>query len=1699
SASAVAAQLTTVELATRPNLYRDFRAEDPKFFDEVWHFTTHPTGRSLSSESYHHYSGGIWTALNTTGDRGIGDNDNRGDPLLWDDTKNEVEFFGTRAEVGGNVAKQAYFFGSDEPVSGIELYAVQGVTLRGSSITAASPANITTVLDHGLSTGDYVFLQNSNSGISVDGYRAVVKVDDKNFTVVVNNTSGAGGSAGTSVTVRTGVPDYGTTQLNIDLLDSYPKMLRNSDLPRPVSAWRTINRQVAYSSFTHTEDISWAGNEEWGQAGALSPIGPARWRLDTGQSEGGLNHWYCEIRWNNDRPRNEVTLRATDPSPDVIYTPWAGGHHWPVTSDEHDKVYPMTYNSAWTERTTMMGSYAAQYVIPSAPNEGTNYATAVSQDTTANSATLYEITMRTQQDVFGAVGDWISFSDSRGNTGFDGSYRITEVDLGNKEVKFNVGRTISSLPGTGSGNPMVIQYTAQPPNNKSLYWVRMRASGTPRVVARLRSVRTASQARFKYFDRGKEPWSTNDTSASTFSANDDLDAVYTYDASISTNSIDVASTADQDGFLKITLDSNHNRSHADWVELVGFDNATAVNGIWKIMRGPSSGVAGNAFVINYPGSSITISNNEKAYFSRYSDWTAEAKCEKTYRSINVTNVGEGGDTGDDTAPLITTEGSHRFQSGDLISLSGVTTTPSIAGYNIVSEVLNHNQFTIENVDGSIDAVTGVADGRGTAQLYILADTVTNDDPMVINTRVEHDLSPNHRIYFISTTAGGSITTTPNLSAWYTVLEVLSPTSFSIPVDNTGSAVTNVVFYPSPSNIVGQTGGTVAPQQHDAVLFGRKKPFNTLRFNLEDRFEDLGYYNGVNVRTWEFYRAGSWGYSDGWSVIPYWDPTVGFSGAGSIDDVEVTFTLPGLDLWKTTQPGIKTFPAVGTGQTVTGLDGKIGESLYYIRMRFTAAASANGGSVQSDQVRASRIWSGPNYWDKDLEVGTLPGVSSERHTTNLEFNGLTFDDRQKTLSDRSTVQVMEYEVKDHGLEFANKITVRGQAGAYATVTDQESIDTFSSVKEKIIDDSSLTTDTQCYQRARSLLEQLKPKPPISILNISKANPTVVTTGGSKRYLAVYIGGSGTVFGGTNNTRVRIGLFERQGFKIIRNSAPDSGNSYRTYIETDRPHGLATNDIVYFTDIGLGGYHFSRNSDASVSGYVHEVTPTSPTEFYVSTGNPSSYSGTSQGAIANNVVGGVVHPMARTDLRINDFIRIRNLSVSGLNQDWLISELEDGIVNSAANQNCRGGAFKVKDPDSGTEYTGTDVSTTNPAGYALISETHSLTTADKVLLRNTTSLPSIDGYRVVTRTGTKTFTVDLDLTASNAKEGVSGTIRPTSIRQATIVTTGWPVYTVNKMPRALRAGDMSEVFLRNAGIFGEQWLTYSITYDGAICEIVLFRDKDAVAEPGDAEKRLLRDMSERLRETANAVFQPIDKAVQSGLDFLPEGPGRTVLRIQDETHGLDAAVVDTSDNALSFPDDFKLSFKMFDSYGSKELVSKDILRVDTFGLRPDGTGDATGGGGVTFVGRDATSGVTGATPNFHPADGEATLYLRDSATANQGSGLYLSHRGVFNSAATYDEWDTDTPKLQAEVFVGLSGRATANGSGVVTIVLPALSSNPRILANTESNGYVQVTNSTTSATLTARDAAGSAIGSAVINYVVVYNSTSNTGGLNTHYNI
>lgn len=73
-----------------------------------------------------------------------------------------------------------------------------------ASISAASPGVITTVLAHGLVTGDHVIIVGSTCAPTYDGDRTVTVTGTNTFTGAVN-TTGAGGAQGTTRRTQTTV------------------------------------------------------------------------------------------------------------------------------------------------------------------------------------------------------------------------------------------------------------------------------------------------------------------------------------------------------------------------------------------------------------------------------------------------------------------------------------------------------------------------------------------------------------------------------------------------------------------------------------------------------------------------------------------------------------------------------------------------------------------------------------------------------------------------------------------------------------------------------------------------------------------------------------------------------------------------------------------------------------------------------------------------------------------------------------------------------------------------------------------------------------------------------------------------------------------------------------------------------------------------------------------------------------------------------------------------------------------------------------------------------------------------------------------------------------------------------------------------------------------------------------------------------
>ena len=1819
------AYLSTVSIATKPNLFRDFRAEDPQFFNEVWKYSRdvssalngnlgggggdttvavdsgaafeigdvitvdsedmNVTGissnnltvergfngttrvshadnaivtASLGNETNHSIPGGTWLSLNTDGGNNIA-----GSPLMW-------SALGATTPWLENNTDQV-LMGSDEPFNGVELHAVQGYSYPITAITAASSASITTSVAHELTTGDYVLITGSNSGVDVDGYHQVTVSSSTAFVIAVNTSSGAAGAVGL---VRTGIPDYSNCDLKFEILDSFPKqywdMPPDGRLAADTTGWRTIQ-----ATMDNYDDLSWTGRSNVGVDSLntkyfpLGAMGPTRWRVDNGYPLSEQNHWYCEIRFNTDKPRNNVTLRNVAQDPDRILPPT-----YPFrqnTDDEYDLAYAMSLNNAWNERVSLLNPYSAyQYSgVHSHDTDLTGYHAnnmAYSNLAYVGSTTTMTITFAYAHHC--AIGDWIKIGGSdaaSGTNGWDGVFKVTAI-TNRKTLVFDRGVTGTSVTASGT---ITFTRISKPPSAKSLYWLRMRTHQKPNKFAQIRAVKTANNARFKYFDRGKEPWHTNDSLAINGSAsNSTMGALYSYDsdASVATP-LSNSTITDTNGYSTITTTNSHGLSVGDHIELTS-TTYRVTDGAHKVVRV----IDADSYVIGHPYVSAHASNinntNDRTHTTHFTDHTVNANTIHSSRTVNITHSSTG------NPGTITTETAHNLRVGDAIVFAGTSSSPPTNATYRVRSILSGTQFTYEAENAStVNITSAVTTGTVTKHLGVSAITAAN--PCKITTNGSHGLLAGARI-----TIAGTAGTTPSLNFETLVKEVISDTEFTIYVDTSGGSAgtANTGYITTSSATLLEKPASTNWAVNDAVYFGKATPFNQLRFENLDLLDFFGGSQGsVLSGVWEYYKTDNKGNSSNWQSLDVLDLTDGFKGnrlgieANDSSNLHVEWSMPGFGQWKPSLAGVKDTTSDHNHLPLDlHSDKRFGSPMYFVRYRITTVTNANSHPSNSGLMRAtaSRVYCGPNLWSPDLEVGTLSGVTSTRHTTTLADFGLTLDDREKSLNDGSYLQAIGYELKDHALEFINSVTVRGRSGSYASVRDEESIKYFRIVKEKIIDDPSLTNDTQCRQRASAALEQLKPSIPLNILNISAENPTKITTGGRTKYLT-YVDG---------DNPANIHLFDTKGIAVVGNSTEgDSAvdelaaavanttdttitvknGSYfrvnqlividtetmsississnvltvvraalgttaaahadgsllfvpnRTYVTTESDHNLKSGDKILITDVsntaprfqGPGAWSGDLGENTAGYNYIHTVNVAGSRELILQTAS-AVLSGT--GALAhhmstlnesanpdtttlydgsNDAVGSMIHVMAETTLQVNDTVRIFNSVTSGANGTKTVSNVSNN-----------GATIRVSGLGAGT--TPTDV-----LGYALIAEPHNLTTGDRVLIRNSSSMPSIDGYRRITRTSASTFTVDLNL--ASQRTGISGLVRPTSVREATIRVAGFPVYTVGGLPRVLRAGDMVEVSLENAGIFGESWLVYSVKFGSGETEITLFRDKNAVAEPGDTEKKLLRDLASRIRETSNAVFQPIDKSVESGLDFIPEGPGRMATKLEysptNTSNSLD--IPNPGDRAgehlQTFPDDFRLSFRMYENYSTREFMNKDLLRVDGQGIRPDESGPATGGGGITFIGRDKNAGISGATPDFHPGEGEATLYLRKSSTNNEGSGLYLAHRGIFNDADSYDEWLSQTPEVQAEVFVGLSGRVQTS-SGAATINLPNLTSYPHVIANVEADGYVHIsTQSKTAVVLQARNSSGQAHGTVWINYVVVFNSTKNTSGLNSHF--
>ncbi|MAH45621.1 hypothetical protein CMI37_07315 [Candidatus Pacearchaeota archaeon] len=380
--------------------------------------------------------------------------------------------------------------------------------------------------------------------------------------------------------------------------------------------------------------------------------------------------------------------------------------------------------------------------------------------------------------------------------------------------------------------------------------------------------------------------------------------------------------------------------------------------------------------------------------------------------------------------------------------------------------------------------------------------------------------------------------------------------------------------------------------------------------------------------------------------------------------------------------------------------------------------------------------------------------------------------------------------------------------------------------------------------------------------------------------------------------------------------------------------------------------------------------------------------------------------------------------------------------------------------------------------------------------------IEDYRTVREKVVVDSTITNSIQAEIKANQILNTLSPSgtaadntasTVRECAVTVQGWPIYSYLNKPKAARAGDFVNLILPQQHIYDEKWLIYSIDFDidSGHANMALFRDLDKISEAGDAASRLMRDLSIRTRETGRAVFTTQDNVVQSGLDFMPNGPSGIVSRLEYEQLGTWDTVT-YGGSTKSNTDDYRLNFKLYEDHKTRK-DDRVQLRIDHPNVRPDVTSTSAftnDGAGITFMGRTQYSGGSisqpqhsdigapgsdAATPNFnqdsyrdhfYPETGESTLYLRRSArnanglpSGNQGDGLYLANRGIWNVGEIFGQEHQSTARdgtifpvqLHHEVFVGISGISLTTADRTVNDVFPDLFAKPFVFCQVVEDGH------------------------------------------------
>ena len=281
-----------------------------------------------------------------------------------------------------------------------------------------------------------------------------------------------------------------------------------------------------------------------------------------------------------------------------------------------------------------------------------------------------------------------------------------------------------------------------------------------------------------------------------------------------------------------------------------------------------------------------------------------------------------------------------------------------------------------------------------------------------------------------------------------------------------------------------------------------------------------------------------------------------------------------------------------------------------------------------------------------------------------------------------------------------------------------------------------------------------------------------------------------------------------------------------------------------------------------------------------------------------------------------------------------------------------------------------------------------------------------------------------------------------------------------------------------------------------DMILHRDLDRITEVGPANQRAIRDLMGRTRELSRATFTTMDTTVESGIDFMPEGPSRTIARMSYDPIGTYPDVTTDGATAKVDNDNYRWNLKLYDDYNSKN-ADRVQLRIDHKGARPDLNDTQLSqytqdGAGIGYIGRiqrgaynvndqsvnknpitnSASRGTTdqnlyfsSVRDHFYPQAGEATVYLRKTIDGYRrvGSGLYIAHRGIWNDddygsnvSVPAADGSTFPIQLHHEVFVGVSGVIlydTSAATKAVHDILPDLIDKPMVflqVAETTSEG-------------------------------------------------